>query len=212
MKKEFEPLKLISIDELKKAFEDYAPENADKFHASSAKIADKLLDEEIRKIKNKEREIIFMCGGSASGKSEFIEKFGLLLEDFDGIVFDSTFSTIKGAEIKIKKIIKSGNIPVLYLVIPDNFKRAFKAFHRRERKIPEKRFYETHSGSRKAALWVIENYPNIEVRIFENNFDASNKKEDELSYCEILFKNKEEKLDYLRQIQYSVQEIKNVIN
>ena len=36
-------LKIISIDELKKALPQYSPEKADDFHIESAKLADKLL-------------------------------------------------------------------------------------------------------------------------------------------------------------------------
>jgi hypothetical protein len=97
-------LKIISIDELKNALPGYSPQKADDFHSESAKIANKLFDQELRKIKNK--EVVLMCGGSASGKSEFLEKF-FIPEGFDGLIFDSTLSKIDGTAIKIKQIKKS---------------------------------------------------------------------------------------------------------
>lgn len=139
---------IIDIDEIKTFLPGYTPEKADIFHSDSAKIANILFDEAIAKKKNE--IIIIMCGGSASGKSEFLAKF--LPEDFSGIVFDSTFSTKEGAKIKIRNIQKSKNIPVVYFILPNSLSRSFLAFHKRARKIPEYRFFETHSGSRKVVL------------------------------------------------------------
>ena len=204
-------LKLIDIDGIKKALDGYRPDIADKFHTESAKIADRLCDEELKRLKGKNSQIVFMCGGSASGKSEFIQKFGLLLQDFDGFVFDSTFSTIAGAEIKIKKVIKSGNIPIIYLVLPKDINRAFKAFHERERKIPIERFFETHSGSRRTALWVAENFSDVQIFVYENQYDKTAANEDHLLYEEVLFDSREELIDFLRTIQYTETDIKATI-
>jgi hypothetical protein len=65
--------KVISIDEKKESIKGYSPKDANKFHIESAKTANKKFDQELKKIKNK--NVILMCGGSASGKTEFIEKF-----------------------------------------------------------------------------------------------------------------------------------------
>jgi hypothetical protein len=112
-------LKIISIDELKKALPGYAPEKADIFHIESAKLANKLFDQELKKIKN--QEVVLMCGGSASGKSEFIEKF-FITEKFEGIIFDSTLANIEGTKIKIKEIKKSGNVPIVCFILPDDLR------------------------------------------------------------------------------------------
>jgi hypothetical protein len=164
-------LKIISIDELKKALPGYSPEKADDFHTESAKIANKLFDQELKKIKN--QEVVLMCGGSASGKSEFIEKF-FITEKFDGMIFDSTLSKIDGAEIKIKQIKKSQNTPIVCFILPDDLRRCFAAFHKRDRKIPEGRFYETHCGAREVALWINKNYPEIEILIYQNLYQPDN--------------------------------------
>lgn len=198
---------LISIDELKKALPGYAPQLADDFHIESAKLADKLFDVEIKKIKNK--KVVLMCGGSASGKTEFIEKF--LTQDFDGIVFDSTLSKIEGAEIKIRKVKKSGNVPIVCLILPDNFRRCFSAFNKRDRKIPISRFFETHSGARKVVLYLAKKYEEIEFLIYQNSYQPDNKEEDQLTFSLIEFKTKKEMLYFLRKHQYSKPKIKKFI-
>ncbi|NBV06417.1 MAG: hypothetical protein EBS06_04165 [Proteobacteria bacterium] len=68
--------KVISIDEEKEFLPGFSPENADSFHLESAKIANKKFDQELKKVKGK--KAILMCGGSASGKTEFIESFAQL--------------------------------------------------------------------------------------------------------------------------------------
>ncbi len=202
-------VRIISIDELKKSLPGYSPDKADDFHVESAKIANKLFDEELKSMKRK--QIVLMCGGSASGKSEFIEKF--FTDDFEGLVFDSTLSSIEGTEIKIKHVLKSDNVPVLCLVLPENndFKRCFAAFNKRDRRIQEIRFYETHSGSRKVALWIARQHPDIEILIFQNSYQPKNKMEDHLSFSVIRFGNKKEMLDFLEKTRYSEEEIRDMI-
>jgi hypothetical protein len=200
-------LQIISIDELKKALPNYSPEKADDFHTESAKLANKLFDQELKKIKNK--KVVLMCGGSASGKSEFIEKF--LTKDFEGIVFDSTLSNKEGAEIKINNIKKSGNIPIICLILPDNFRRCFSAFNKRDRKIPEIRFFETHCGAREVALFLAEQYQEIEFLIYQNSYQPQNKEEDQLAFSLIEFGTKKEMINFLKQNQYSKEEIKKLI-
>jgi len=203
-----ELLKIISIDEIKKCLPGYSPQKADDFHVESAKIANKLFDQELRKIKNK--KIVLMCGSSASGKSEFIEKF-FIAEDFEGIVFDSTLSSLEGAEIKIKNIVKSGNIPIICLILPDNFRRCFSAFNKRDRKIPEFRFYETHSGARKVALWAAQNYQEVEILVYQNSYQPNNLEEDQISFQIEKFISKKEMIDFLLNSQYSEKQINNLI-
>lgn len=200
-------LQIISIDELKKALPNYSPEKADDFHTESAKLANKLFDQELKKIKNK--KVVLMCGGSASGKSEFIEKF--LTKDFEGIVFDSTLSNKEGAEIKINNIKKSGNIPIICLILPDNFRRCFSAFNKRDRKIPEIRFFETHCGAREVEIFLAEQHQEIEFLVYQNSYQPQNKEEDQLTFSLIEFGTKKEMINFLKQNQYSKEEIKKLI-
>lgn len=205
-------LRIISIDELKKALPGYAPERADEFQEESAKLANKLLETELKTMKNENLPIVLMCGGSASGKTEMIEKF--LTEDFEGIVFDSTLSTIEGTQNKLRTIKNSGNITHVNLVLPapyDDFTRPFCVFHSRERKIPVKRFYETHSGSREVALWIAENCEDVILRIFENTYDPKDIAEDTLPFAEIEFESKAQKVAFLRKIQYTTVQIQSFL-
>lgn len=201
-------IKIISIDELKKALIGYSPEKADDFHAESAKLANRLFDQEIKKIKNK--EVVLMCGGSASGKSEFIEKF-FITEKFEGMIFDSTLSNVDGAKIKIKKIKKSGNIPIICFILPDDLRRCFAAFNKRDRKIPESRFYETHSGARKVALWATKEFFEIETLVYKNFYQPKNEIDDQLEFKKHDFKTRLEMINFLKQIQFSEEEIKKLI-
>jgi len=194
--------KVISIDEEKEFLPGYSPENADSFHSESAKIANKKFGQELKKIKN--QKVILMCGGSASGKTEFIAKFCPTEgEEIDGLVFDSTLPSEKGAEIKIKNIKKSGNIPVIYFILPFSITRCFRAFHKRDRKIPESRFFETHSGARKVALWVAQNYPEVEILIFYNHLseEISDKNfgdSDGFGFTRIFFDNRNKMTSFLK--------------
>lgn len=201
-------LKIISIDELKKALPGYSPEKADSFHIESAKLANKLFDQELKKIKN--QAVVLMCGGSASGKSEFIEKF-FITEKFEGIIFDSTLANIEGTKIKIKEIKKSGNVPIVCFILPDDLRRCFAAFNKRDRKIPESRFYETHSGAREVALWISKYHPEIEILIYQNLYQPDNKADDQLVFKEYDFKTYLEKIEFLNQSQISKEEIRKII-
>jgi hypothetical protein len=203
-------LKIISIDELKKALPGYTPECADEFQEQSAKIADKLFAAELKCIKGEQLPIVLMCGGSASGKTEMIEKF--LAEDFEGIVFDSTLSTIEGTKNKLRAIRKSGNKPYVNLVLPapdHDFSRPFRVFHARERKIPEERFYQTHSGARRTALWIAQHCPDVTMRAFENAYDPHDTEEDLFPFSEVELETHESLVDFLRGIQYTEAEIRS---
>ncbi len=217
--------KVISIDEEKESLPGYSPQNADAFHSESAKNADKKFEQELKKIQN--RNVILMCGGSASGKTEFIAKFCPTENDapskeISGIVFDSTLPTEEGAKVKIRKILKSRNVPRVYFILPYSLNRCFRAFHERERKIPEIRFFETHSGARKVALWIAKNHPEIKLAIYYNRLNEEAAESDGDSkiavdeygfgFVEIEFDNKNEMISFLEKEQCSVEEIKILIN
>lgn len=208
--------KIISIDDEKESLPGYSPENAGDFHAESARSANKKFDQELRKIKNK--EVVLMCGGSASGKTEFIAKFCPVEgENFEGIIFDSTLPSEKGAEIKIKNIKKSGNIPVIYFILPSSLTRCFRAFHKRDRKIPESEFFKTHSGARRVALWIAKNYPEVKICLYYNRLleevieSEKNPQividEGDLGFVEISFEGRSELILFLEKEQFSEEEI-----
>lgn len=189
---------IISSDEVKKKLKGYNPEKAELFHRKSAKIADKDFE---TALKNPYlQDVIFMSGGSASGKTEFVSYY---LDDFDGIIVDSTLSTITGAQIKIKKIIKAKKTPKIYAIFPDTLARAFKAFLKRDRKFGEVHFYRTHSGSRKTLLWIAENHPEMEIVIFESSY----LKNGDMKFDKLKLQDHRKIIEFLSRSQYTEEEI-----
>jgi len=191
---------IISSDKIKKTFSDYSPDKAEDFHRKSAKLADKEFTK-ILKTSNLNK-VILMNGGSASGKTEFVLTH---LSDEPAIIFDTTLSTIKGAEIKIKRILKAHKTPEIYSVIPDRLTRAFIAFLHRDRKFSDDHFYRTHSGSRETLLWIVKNYPDIKVKIIESSYT----KKDTMVFNELKFASKKEFSNFLKNIQLSEPDIIN---
>jgi len=210
--------KIISIDEEKESLPGYSPDKADDFHVESARNANKKFDQELRKIKNHNKNVILMCGGSASGKTEFIETFCPIdneNEEIEGIVFDSTLPTEVGAETKIKNIKKSGNVPVVCLILPSSFKNSFSAFTQRDRKIPERKFYETHSGARRVALFLAKNHSEIEILIYWNTFDQKALEENRTMFVRLDFDDSKDErvqlINFLEKNQFSEEEIVQLV-
>ena len=92
------PPHIVSIDDLKEKIEGYSPEQASEFHVESAKMADAEFGKAVKN--HKIDRVIFLGGGSASGKTEYLHT---CLVDENAIIFDSTLSNPEGARIKIKK-------------------------------------------------------------------------------------------------------------
>ena len=152
---------IISIDNIKSTLKGYKPDKAEVFHHKSAKLADKQFEKTIKKSHLK--TVILMAGGSASGETEYIENY---LRNKDVIVFDGTMPSFKGAEIKIKRIVKADKKAEVHLVLPISLLKAFNTFLGRERKFSPRHFYHTHSKSRESVLMVAQKYPQIIIRIF----------------------------------------------
>lgn len=179
---------VIDIDELKKSIFGYDPNNAEEFHSESAKLADKEFEKTIKSSEFK--EVILLSGGSASGKSEFLDAY---LKDKDAIIYDSTLSSIEGVKIKTKLAKKFDKNVTIYAVWPENFEDAFLVFLNRERKFPLEHFLRTHSNSRKVLLEIVKGYPNISICLYTNNYDYDVK----LKYKELIFDSREKLIEYL---------------
>ncbi len=192
----------ISIDDQKERIAGYSPGKAEEFHTASAKLADKLFEEKLKT--ESAGEVILLCGGSASGKTEFYSEY---LADQACIVFDSTLSTIEGATIKLRKIQKAKKTPVVVAVVPDDVQRSFKAFLGRERTFSAEHFYRTHSGSRNSLLWIAQEYPSIEIRLYESAY----RKKGTLRFRRIAFRNRRKLIEYLTKIQYTETQISDSI-
>lgn len=153
---------LIEIDEYKKKVPGYYPEKSEFFHRESAKLADKDFIEHLKS--GNYREVIFMAGGAASGKSEFSTSF--LIGD-DQLIYDGTLKNFDGFKIKlsnVKRYAKNKPSIKVVLIIPDDWKQAFEIFLARERKMSIETFFDTHIRSKIAVARVLlETEINVEI-------------------------------------------------
>jgi len=189
---------VIAADEIKKKLPNYSPEKAEEFHHESAMKADKLFTKALKE--QFYSKVILLSGGTASGKTEFLDT---QLRDKDCIILDATLSTELGAMNKIRQILKVGKTPIIYSIVPDDLKRAFVAFLNRDRKFADTHFYKTHSGSRKTLLWAAANYPEMEIHIVESTYTFQEK----LQFSQILFESRQKLIAYLNKIQLSEHDI-----
>lgn len=192
---------IISSDAIKESLPNYDPNHAELFHSKSRIIADEGFLKTLKE--NSFKNVILMCGGAASGKTEFI---ATQLSQKRCIIYDGTSSTQKRVEEKIDKIIKAGKKPVIYAVIPDDLERAFIAFLSRDRKFGDEHFYRTHSGSRRTLLWIAVELPKIELNIVESSY-VKNK----LQFAKIEFDSQKQKIDYLTSLQLTETDIIELI-
>lgn len=188
---------IISADEIKKKLPNYSPQKAELFHHESARLADQHF--EIALKNSLFKEVILLCGGTASGKTEFLVT---QLNRKRSIILDATMSTEDGAKIKLKKIIKARKIPIIYAVIPDDLKRAFIAFLNRDRKFSDAHFYKTHSGCRKTLLWIALNYPTVKMNIIESSYTKN-----QLQFAKVEFNTRKQLTDYLTRLQLTESDI-----
>lgn len=184
---------IISSDAVKETLPGYDPKHADRFHEESRIIADKQFSEALKT--NNSKEVVLLCGGAASGKSEFLSTH---LNKGKGIVYDGTSSNQERLENKINLTLGKNKIPILYAILPDELVKAYVVFLDRVRKFPEKHFYRTHSSSRKTLLWLATTHTNIKIVIIENSY--SNKK---LKFVRIDFSSKKQQTEYIAKLQLS---------
>lgn len=188
---------IISADEIKKKLPNYSPEKAELFHHESARLADQHFEAALKN--NPFKKVILLCGGTASGKTEFL---ATQLNRRRCIILDATLSTEEGAKIKLKKIIKAKKMPIIYAVIPDDLKRAFIAFLNRDRKFSDEHFYKTHSGCRKTLLWIALNYPMVKVNIIESSYTKN-----QLQFAKVEIDTRKQLTDHLASLQLTKTDI-----
>lgn len=183
---------IISADEIKKRLPDYSPDKAEQFHRESTRQADSVFERELKQ--GTLKEVILLCGGAASGKTEFLETH---LSSKECIIFDATLSTEETAKNKISKTRKSKKKLTIYAIIPDDLKRAFLAFLNRDRKFSDTYFYKTHSGSRSTLLFIAKNHPEVELNIIESSYT----KDQKLQFARYSFKDKQQLIDFITSFQ-----------
>lgn len=174
---------IIEVDEYKKKIFNYDASKSENFHSESAKLADK---DFIKCLKTKRyRRVIFMAGGTASGKTEystsrFIHK--------DQLVYDGTLKNFDGFKIKLSHIKKYNNeskIKVV-LIIPNDWIKAFQVFLKRERKMRNVTFFETHIKSKLTVAKILKE-TKIKVEIYTSHYE---KGKDNLGYTRVKIHNR----------------------
>ena len=106
--------------------------------------------------------VILMCGGSASGKTEYINT---QLLNRNVIIVDSTLSYIDSITIKLQKIKNKMKIVVIF-IRPASLLSCFTIFLNRKRLFHYSHFVRTHSGARQVFLHILENFTDIECKYF----------------------------------------------
>jgi len=193
---------IISADEIKKTLPGYDPGHSEDFHTASAKLADKAYVKALKE--RSEDTAILMCGGSASGKSEYVSVY---LEDKPVIILDGTLPSFEGAKIKIRKALKAGKTVEVHCVLPESLLIAFIAFLNRDRKFPVEHFYRTHSSARKTILEVAKGFPDIAIKlIVSHGAEGAG-----MSFTEKQFESGNALIEFLEAQQYTEEEIRNKI-
>lgn len=192
---------IIEVDVYKTRVPGYDPKKSWSYHKQSAKLADVAFKQALENIQYK--KVVLMCGGSASGKSEFVSSN---LINKGVIVYDGTLSSVEGAKVKIRNSKRKRKKVEINAIIPDNITEVFRAFLTRDRVIPIDVFIETHSRCRSTLLWILKHQRDIDVKIYE-----SSAKEDKLQMDELIFKTQNEMIKYVKLVQISKQEIKKLI-
>lgn len=189
---------IIEVDEYKNKIPGYNPLKSEDFHAESAKLADKEFTDCLKSRKYK--RVIFMGGGTASGKTEFAHSY---LNKSDQLVYDGTLKSFEGFKIKLQRIErydKNNSKIKVVLIIPKDWVKAFEAFLKRERKMKPQTFFDTHIRSRLTVAKILTN-TKIQVEIYVSEVKENT---DKLAYIKLKVSNERKVLvkDLLSTAQY----------
>ncbi len=188
---------IIEVDEYKKQIPGYDPEKSELFHTESAKLADKDFEKHLKS--GKYKEVIFMAGGTASGKTEFA--FSYLIKEHQ-LVYDGTLKNLNGFNIKtrnIKRYTKNNPKIKVVFVLPEYWISALGVFLSRERKMELKTFFMTHSFSAHSVSEILKNTNHI-VDIYVSSFNADKNK---LRYAKLTIPRKQ-KIKILENVSDSI--------
>lgn len=199
------PPVIISSDSCKKKIPGYDPAKAQNFHEESARMADREYELAIKDSNIK--QVVILCGGSASGKSELIDAYLVNEYNENTIVLDSTLSSNSGAINKICPALKKKLKIILYFVQPQSIRLSYQAFLFRERQFPVKHFIRTHSGARDTFLFVLRKYPEVDgVYIF--SYLSGDKMQSQFQQVAL---SRSEIILAIKQEQLTTEEITNII-
>ena len=187
---------IIAADEIKKTLPGYSPAASESFHTQSAKLADIAYEQAMKS--RPEQVVVLMCGGTASGKSEYISVY---LEQKPYIVFDGTLPSFEGARIKIRKAQKAGKKVEIHAVMPEDFTIAYIAFLNRERKFSEEHFFRTHSQSRQTLLALAKEFVDLPIRVVFSEYAMSDTTT--LRFTNIVFSDRARMIEFLELTAYT---------
>lgn len=191
---------VISSDEIKKTLPNYIPQEAERFHHDSARLADLQFYQFLKS--SDEVQVILMSGGAASGKTEYLSAH-LTAPGSKKIILDTTLSSIEGAKIKLKAIYKRRKKAAIYFVYPDDLRRSYVAFLNRDRKFSEKHFHRTHVGARRTLLWVATEYKSVKITLIESMYTESQV----MRFKTLIFKSRDELVRAIRKLQLTETDI-----
>lgn len=164
---------IIEVDEYKKQIPGYDPEKSEEFHSESAKLANKDFDTCLKS--GKYKRIIFMAGGTASGKTEFAQSY---FGHKDQLVYDGTLKHFNGFDIKVRNVNRftknTAKIKAV-LIIPRNIDQSFEIFLTRERKMKDEVFFETHKKSAETVAQILI-HTKYRVEIYVSELDSDIKR------------------------------------
>lgn len=192
---------IISSDEIKKSIPGYNPKKSHLVHRQSAKLADTQYEDALRTCPYD--QVILLSGGAASGKTEFVSEY---LANEKSIVVDGTLPSFEGAQIKIKKALKSGRRVEVIAVWPADLSVAFSTFLQRDRKFPDEHFYRTHSQSRKTLLQIALSDLETDIKLYKNDL-----RHNKLAFYEYAFAQRDYLIEFIRENQYTEEEIFNEV-
>jgi len=196
---------IIDIDDMKSRIVGYDPNKADLVQRQSALLADAEYDEALKS--QPFDHVILLCGGSASGKSEFCST---ALSSRDAIVFDSTLSSTLALKNKWERAKKSHKTLEIIYIMPESIAKSYVTFLNRVRKFPTEHFVRTHAQSRVVVIEALQRprYANVEITIF-----ISSVKSDNTMIYRQIFENgsRLEKLEFFERERLSRQMIENII-
>ncbi len=176
---------LIEVDSYKEKVSGYTPEKSELFHIQSGKLADEDFKNNLKS--NKFKKIVFMAGGTASGKTEFAASY---LNTPDRLVYDGTLKSFDGFKVKLDKVKRyCKNKPTVRIIfiLPESWTKSFEVFLSRQRKMFLSTFFETHSKSAFAISRILKE-TKFRVDIYISKFDIGLQK---LQYIKIDIKRKQ---------------------
>lgn len=160
---------IIEVDKYKEFIFGYDLNHSDDVHIESAKLADQEFERFLKEKKFK--EIIFMSGGTASGKTEFVAQNYREIADI--LVLDATMKNIESFQIKYKLIKKYQHENVIVKIVhvaPFIWVNALAAFYGRERQMKLENFWITHVNSKMTLAKIIEKYEDVIVELYISTY------------------------------------------